>query len=351
MRLDAPAAEVPVYLPGQPSTLSGYAVDFRAALDTIADESKPLRAATIMVLSDAGASEASLFRQVWCEVPVARRRQVVQRLVDIAEDNPEADFHPLLRACLSDPDAEVRAAALPGLWEDESPFLADLLVALLKTDASAQVRAAAAGALRPFALRASLGELKGTRCEVIRRALLDASGNVAGGMDVRCEALKSVGYWEDDEVRQAILMAYRHDDPRVKASAVHAMGANLDPAWRKAVLVELASPYPEVRFEAAEAAGEMEERAAVPSLIELLQDADVEVAQSAAGALGMIGGPAARTALRACASSANPALREAGEAALEAMLFFEDPLAVPDGSAELGQVASAAHRHQPPSEP
>ncbi len=314
-------------------------MNFKDALDTLADDAKPLKAAVLLALSDATAEQMRLFHQLWGDIAVARRRSVVHRLAEIAEDNEEADFRAVLRTCLTDPDAEVRAVAIEGLWEEESPSLAEVLAILLLNDPSARVRAAAAEGLQPFALRAVTGELKGNRPSIVRTALLAALVRPGEELEVRCNALKSVGYWEDGGVREAIAAGYRSQDPHLKASAIHAMGINLAPAWRKTILAELESLNPEVRYEAAESAGEMELPDAVPLLIKLLQDADSEVRLSAIGALGMSGGPAAKKALQECAKSKNEVLREAAEVALEELLFFADPLTVPKGGIEVAKRA------------
>lgn len=311
------------------------AKSLKELLDKIIDPSQPLKVASLMALSDAGPAEVRLFKEIWDKVDVARRRKVVHWLVDIAEDNIEADFRAILRVCLGDSDPEVRATAIQGLWEDSSPTLADELVALLRHDPSPQVRAAAAIGLQPFALQSCEGKLIGDRPALIRSTLLAAFSDQEEDLAVRCEAIKSLAYWEDEEVRAAIAAAYRHEDIHMKASAIHAMGVNSDPSWRKTILAELTSPYPEIRYEAAGAAGEMELRQAVPTLIALLQDEDLEVRLAAVGALGMIGGRQARKALEQCLTSKDESLREAAMQALEELLFMEEPLAVPRGGIDV----------------
>ena len=47
----------------------------------------------------------------------------MQRLIEMAEDNLDADFNSLFRLSLKDEDAEVRAKAIEGLWESDDRSL------------------------------------------------------------------------------------------------------------------------------------------------------------------------------------------------------------------------------------
>jgi len=66
--------------------------------------------------------------------------------------------------------------------------------------------------------------------------------------------------------------------------------------------------------------------AAVPELVALLEDEDVEVQEAAVAALGEIGGEGARAALEELREHPEARMREAAAAALEIMDFNEDPL-------------------------
>jgi HEAT repeat protein len=81
-----------------------------------------------------------------------------------------------------------------------------------------------------------------------------------------------------------------------------------------------------MRYEAARASGELADDRAVPGLIGLASDEDVEVRQSAIGALGKIGGTSSVNALRRLANRAAAADREAIEEALDEALLSVDAL-------------------------
>ncbi len=48
-------------------------------------------------------------------------RNIMQNLVEISEVNFEVDFSPVFLLGLGDEDAETRAYAISGLWEEENP--------------------------------------------------------------------------------------------------------------------------------------------------------------------------------------------------------------------------------------
>ncbi len=122
-------------------------------------------------------------------------------------------------------------------------------------------------------------------------------------------------------MRDIIAAAYEDDDAQMRASAVSAMGRSADAYWRSTAAGELQSADPRMRFEAARTAGELENRTAVPRLIELIQDDDREVQSAAITALGQIGGKPARDALRRAAESPDEVIRTLADEALQELAF------------------------------
>ncbi|MHB1416660.1 MAG: HEAT repeat domain-containing protein, partial [Chloroflexota bacterium] len=116
-----------------------------------------------------------------------------------------------------------------------------------------------------------------------------------------------------------------HPDPRMRTSAVFAMGRSCDLQWLADLLHEMESDDPQMRFEAARAAGELEDPRAVPRLLRLLFDPDLEVRLTAVQSLGAIGGEQAISALRTLTESENKAVAEAAEEALAEAQFAESP--------------------------
>lgn len=291
----------------------------------LGDTSQPLKRRELRQLNDIGEQARAEFAAAWREVAVSRRREIATALVELAEDNVEFDFRDVFRVLIDDGDADVRLAAVEGLWEDERLSTLHALLPLLHGDAADEVRAAAALALGRFAYRASLDELPAQVGTELRAALLAAATNADLAEEVRRRALESLGYFSDEEVTQAIARAYASGQRRLKESALAAMGHSMDPRWLPIVAAELQSPEPALQYEAARASGELGEAAAglVALLTPLASGEDVEVAQAAIWALGQIGGAQAERTLKRLVRSERPVIQQAAEEAL-AELALDD---------------------------
>jgi len=294
-------------------------------LEELRDLSQPLAASKLAILSDLPHDEIELFRREWPAIDVSRRRQILERLAEIAEDNLELDFDDVFRSCLDDEDSEVRVKAVEGLWGYEGHSLIEPLVALLVNDLEHSVRAAAADALGRYALLAQLGQLPEDYAGRVEEALLTAFNRIDEHPAVCCRVLEAISALSKPHVEEMIRQAYRSDSLEFQASAVYAMGRNCNPGWLPILLKELRSPNPQLRFEAAMACAELEAEEAVPHLIELTEDSDAEVQLSAIEALGRIGGSDAKERLKECLGSPEETIREAAQESLEELRFWEDP--------------------------
>jgi HEAT repeat protein len=301
-------------------------LSFDTVLAELADMSRPVRASSLTGLSSLGPAEASRFLDVWLALPGARRRQVVSRLVDLAEDNIELNFDAVYFIALADAEAEVRLAAVRGLWEYEGRDLINHLIGLLRSDPDARVRAEAALGLGRFALLAEFGKLPADDAERVDAALRRTAEDISEPSEVRGRALEALGARSLPWVTELIRAAYAGNDRRLRVSAVHAMGRSCDARWLADVIRELSSDDPEFRFEAATASGAIGDEAAVPHLIPLLHDADAEVQEAAIHALGEIGGREAKKALEQALDTKDERVREAVQEALAEADFYDDPL-------------------------
>jgi hypothetical protein len=297
--------------------------DVSSALDHLRDENTPLSPAALAVFSEPTPKTIQLFANAWTLISSDRRRKIAQSLVDLTEDSYETNYTDLFRYLLEDEDPEVRALAIDGLWEEESPALVKPLVALVRSDPSAIVRAAAATSLGRFALLAELEELMAENAVLVRDSLIAAIRNSEEDLEVRRRAIESVAFFGDEEVRGIVAAAYENDDPRMRTSAIFAMGRSADKYWNKTVLRELESNDAQVRYEAARASGELELKKAVPRLIQLTDDSDLEVANAAIAALGQIGGDEAREALEHLVAGEDEGLSEAAQDSLDELTFTE----------------------------
>jgi HEAT repeat protein len=301
-------------------------MSFQQSLQDIADPHRPLRSIQLADLTALGQDERHQFAEVWPAVPVERRREIVDQLATLAEDNIDMDFGPVFSETLNDTDAAVRIGAIQGLWEYEGREIVPQLVAILRDDDNPAVRAEAALALGRFVLMGEFDEARPRDVEQVTDALRGVVADPAESVEVRGRAVESLGASSQPWARDIIHDAHDSGDRRLTASAVHAMGRSADNYWMSTLIDELHSDDPEMRYEAVAACGMIEDEEAVPYLIEMLSDEDAEVREQVLLALGAIGGEEAIEALREQAGSADDRMREAALQALEEAEFGDDPL-------------------------
>jgi HEAT repeat protein len=287
-------------------------------------DKRTLSHSTLAKLSGLSRQQLDDFMPTWTDLPVEDRRRAVRTLIDLAEDNLELDYNDLFRRLATDSDAEVRALAIEGLWEDDRGSTADLLMRLALDDAEEAVRTAAVDGLGRFALRISLDEIAAPLADRIRAALLDLASSRTPH-EMRRRAVEASGYLgEEPAFRAAIQSAYAASDDRLKAGALKAMGRSCDTTWYDTIARELNSEDPGIRFEATRAAGETEDERFVPTLIDALGDEDSEVRLASIEALGAIGGQRARQALHRVRQGRDQAMIDAVDAALEELETLSD---------------------------
>lgn len=282
--------------------------------------------APLYYLSCLAAEGVARVREVWPCWPVALRRQLITRLVELAEADFEMDFGAVFRLGLEDQDAQVRATAVEGLWEDEDVRLVPLLAAALLEDEAAIVRAAAAESLGRFVLLGELQKIRPGPQTMAYEALLASFQNPGEEMEVRRRVLESLSYVDNETVAGLIRDAYAAPEEKMRVSAVFAMGRSSDVRWARQVRQEFSSPNPELRYEAARASGELQLDEAVPELEELADDADTEVQEATLWALGQIGGEKAREILERYCQAEDEATRSAAEAAMGELEFLHGDL-------------------------
>ena len=301
-------------------------MDFEAYLKELEDPAVRLKVADLARLSALSAEQADLLAAASPRIDANRRREVVQELLDLAEDNVEFDFDAVFLRGLQDSDAEVRLGSVRGLWEHEGPDLIATLARLTKNDEDAAVRAESALGLGRFVLLFEEGRLRQRHFREAEAALRDVISNNEEIPEVRARALEAIAAHDEPWVRQAISEAYESGVRRLKVAATHAMGRSCEARWLPLLLRELGSEEPELRYEAATALGSVGDESAVPQLVAHLTDTDEEVRDASIAALGEIGGQEARSALTELAQEGPPAARDAAVAALAEIDFEQDPL-------------------------
>ena len=297
-----------------------------ALLERLRESSELPAQAALYYLSSLEAEDAARVREAWPGLPVELRRRLIAQLVEMTEADFEVDFGAVFRLGLEDADAEVRATAVEGLWEDEDVRLVPLLTAFVREDEALTVREAAAKSLGRFILLGELEKIRPAPRTMAYEALLATIRDPEEHMEVRRRALESLAYTSNETVTELIREAHASPEEKMCISAVFAMGRSADTRWCRQVQQELSSSNPELRYESARACGELQVSEAVPELEELADDADPEVQEAALWALGQIGGDRARKILERYCRARDEATRSAAKAALEELEFLHGDL-------------------------
>lgn len=295
-------------------------------LDELLVQTKPVLMADLVKLSNIGISDLKLFTQKWANTKVERRRQIISKLEEVAENSPELNFDEIFQACLNDPDQVVRVKAVASLYECEDYHIVDTMIRLLNEDSDPAVRIAAIKVLGNFSLLAELNKLPTNYSHKVAQALLAVIESNDAIIEMKRRAMEAIAPFSLPKIKEIISKAYYSDDFGMRCSALFAMGRNCSPQWLSIVLDELDSSNPELCFEAVRACGEMGNEIAVPSLIKILSDSDVEVRLVAIAALGEIGGKEAKNALLRQMEMADTTTKEAIEDALAMLEFYNEPL-------------------------
>lgn len=301
------------------------AINWRKSLGELAEEARSISASRVAALSDLSHSDAVLFCQIWRDIKVERRRHIVSRMVELAEDNVEISFDSVFRILLEDPDGVVREKAIEGLAESDEPYLIEPLLRALRQDTEVRVRAAAAVALGRFVLLAELKKLRSSYGERLLTALLEAVDQGDQPLEVRRRVVEAIAPFSHPRVTEVIQEAYGSPQRAMRASALYAMGRNCDRRWLPVLLKELSGPEADLRYEAVTACGELGEDDAVPYLARLARDPDTQVQEAAVNALGKIGTSEAKRVLRESMRGDDQRLRDAVLEALKAAEVADDP--------------------------
>ena len=208
-------------------------------VDDLGDPGGPIRHTDLAQLSGLTRAGVLEVMSAFAKAPEERRRELVDRMIELAEDNIEMDFTAVLRACLRDRDAEVRAKAAQGLWDSEDRTLIRPLIELLMKDDAPPVREAAATALAKFAELAGEGKLVRRDVQRICDALLTVVGRTDEPVGTRCRAIEALAPLDTDQVHSIIEDAYADPDIRLRQSAIFAMGRSSDSRWLPTVIKEM----------------------------------------------------------------------------------------------------------------
>ena len=300
-------------------------MDLTKLLDDISDLNKPVANAHLAQLSGVTRDEAKHVRDRWELWPAKRRRDMVNKLISLAEDNTELDFSQLFQRLLYDEDPEVRANAIMGLWEcDERPLM-EPLIRLLATDPEEHVRATAAQALGRFCILSETGKLLPHDKDRLGQVLFGVIDKETETTEVRRRAIEAIGPLSLSRVAEIISDAYEVGGATMRVSAVFAMGKSANPDWLPILLEEVRSEDAEMRYEAVIALGEIGEEDTALDVATLVDDSDSSVQAAAITALGSIGGSTSKMLLRRLVKSEDALISDLAEAALNSTEFEDEP--------------------------
>jgi HEAT repeat protein len=271
-------------------------IPFNLLIEALLDESKPFSPRYLNRLSDLEPADASTLAENWPKISVRRRSALLEDLEEIHLADDLLSFEEVGRLALKDSEPAVRRKAVQILREYELVDLISTFVRMAEQDPDEEVRAAAASALATYIYLGEVEDISPRRLLQVEECLL----RLTSGQDttlVRRRALEALGFSSRKELPGLIDQAYNSANIDWLVSALFAMGRSANSRWNQKVLKMLSHQHPLVRAEAASAAGELEIHSAIPTLLELLEDADLDVRMASIWALSQIGGEGVRARL------------------------------------------------------
>ena len=297
-------------------------------INKVLDPGRELLNSDVAVLSDLNKDNLAKFGKAWEKADFKERLQLISKMVGLSEEDFILDFTAVFKIGLDDPQENIRIKALEGLEMEDKYVNAKPIITVLKYDDSVEVRTTAARALGKLALMAECGDVPEIIGQEIFNALLEVLEKPKEDDAVRRRALEAAACFHQEPVDRYIEDYYYSEDPKLKASAIFAMGFNCNPRWLSLLIDEMQSENAEFRFEAARASGEIADEEAVPHLIRLVDDKDPEVQNAAIMSLGKIGGTEAKRTLQKLSKSADIRIKNAAKAALIELSACEDPISL-----------------------
>jgi HEAT repeat protein len=268
-------------------------IPFAKLIDAILDESIPFHPRYLNRLSDLGPEDAALFSETWPKVSLRRREALLEDLEEIHLADDLQCFEEVGRMGLKDKDPTVRQRAIRILREYELVDLLPTFQAMAEHDPDIDTQAEAAAALGMYVYMGEVEEISPSKLNRVEECLLSLLSSHAPGL-VQRRALESMGFSSRKEVPGLIEKAYASEDMDWVITSLLAMGRSANSRWNPKVLIMFSHPHPGVRAEAAGAAGELEIKSARTALVELMEDADLDVRMAAIWSLSQVGGKGVR---------------------------------------------------------
>jgi HEAT repeat protein len=271
-------------------------IPINTLIDALLDENTPFSPRYLNRLSDLESADAQLLAASWPKVSLRRRQALLEDLEEIHLADDLLSFEEVGRIGLKDGDPGVRMRAIQILREYELVDLLSSFIHIAENDPDADVRAASAAALATYVYMGEVEDIAPKKLRQVEECLLRLHSSSDTTL-VRRRALEALGFSSRKEVVGLIEEAYASANTDWLITALFAMGRSANSRWNPQVLKMLTSTHPLVQAEAASSAGELEINAAVPTLLELLDDSDLDVRMASVWSLSQIGGNGVRQAL------------------------------------------------------
>jgi HEAT repeat protein len=254
------------------------------------DSGEQISRNTLQRFSDMDPTTLQAVQEAWPGVSAEQKRKLLAGLEELSEEDTLVSFDDFARSLLGDPDAEVRMRAIRLLDEADDPKLIPVFIGMMNGDPDSETRAEAASALGKFVELGELEEIAEDARRQVEDALLEKA-NSEDHVQVRRNALESLGFSSRPEVVTLIESSFRRENPEWQASALFAMGRSYDERWEEPVLSRLMDANSLVRLAAVEAAGELRLASARTALFRVLEEEEEDdISSGAIWSLSQIGG-------------------------------------------------------------
>ena len=298
----------------------------KSTLNDASGESSDSGVSTILRdLSGIDDSQARAIVEVWRDWQELDVLSTLLELRQVAQTDLSMEFDALFRAAISFPALDIRLECVRALSNGGSVNNAQTLLEVLKSDASAHVRAAAALSLHAFS---DPTQTRNTPNSVLERIAVGLRNAVnVDEKVVRGKALQSLAAMHDDEATALIDAMFDEaiGDPELMSDVLLAMGETDDRTWLPTIEDAFYSSASQIRISAVTAFGNLATDDDVESLTDPFDDHVLEVQMATVQALGNIGTPRAREMLELAVSSSEPDVQGLAQSVLD-LLKAEDDL-------------------------
>ena len=262
--------------------------------------------------------------EAWREWQVQDVLATVAELREVAEADRSLEFDALFRAAITFPDQEVRLVCVRALSSGGSLNIANSLVAVLEHDESAELRAAAAEALRAFSDTSQSRNISPITMARIAHALQNAIH--VDQPAVQGKALRTLAAMQHEDTPDLIDSMFDDavEDSSLMSDVLLAMGESGDRSWLTTIEDAFYSNDPNLRISAVLAFGSIASDDEIHSLSEPFDDHILEVQMATIKALEQIGTAQAREMLSLAVSSSEPDVQQLAQAALDALKAEDD---------------------------